>query len=314
MIRPLQAANKNAGRALLIPLLFLSLATAAYSQDKIITQNNDTIDCRIIRVSRNTIYFDLITSGIRTSGSLPLNSVQNYFFSAGTIAGEEGITGITSGGRLQFEISAGPGYLTAGTKEAREVLVSQGAEPGRVQSYYKNLKTGWNAGAGLTYMITPEMGMGIRYKFFCTSGNLKGFFDPQDGVHLLYGNYGEKISVNYYGSSLSYHLRPGSQKLFLTYVSYSLGMVTYRNEAEYINNYLLFSGRNLGIDVSAGLEYFISDNLSVVAGLSSFLSTLRKLKVTDGTNSTSIKLEKENYENLSRIEFLLGVRLYFWNK
>jgi hypothetical protein len=69
---------------LLIVILLLGLLPVGYSQDEIITVNNDTIDCKITKISRNTIFFELTTRGIKSSGELPLNSVLNYTVSAQT--------------------------------------------------------------------------------------------------------------------------------------------------------------------------------------------------------------------------------------
>jgi len=63
-----------------------------------------------------------------------------------------------------------------------------------------------------------------------------------------------------------------------------------------------------------GLEYFFTNNLSIGADLSVFLATLRKVTRSEGLVKETIELDKENYENLSRLEFSLGIRLYFWNK
>ncbi len=303
--------NKNSGRILLIPVLFFSLFMAAYSQDMIITNNNDTIDCKITRISRNTVYFDVFTSGIRTAGSIPLSNVRNYAISATGIPDYVKIPASTSTSRFRIGINAGAGYLTAGSGKAEEALVNQGLEASKAKSYYKNLKTGWSAGADLSYMITTDLGTGIKYKFFYTSGNVDGFFDPQDGVHLIYGSYGERIFINYYGALFSYQQYFGSAEEFRFYSGYSLGMVTYRNEAEYISSFYLLTGKNFGTEGTIGLEYYLTDHLSAGADLSAFYSSLRKIRMTDGTNTTTIDLDKENYENLTRFELSLGLRFYF---
>jgi hypothetical protein len=38
------------------------------------------------------------------------------------------------------------------------------------------------------------------------------------------------------------------------------------------------------------------------------------MKITDGSSTMNLDLEKENYENLSRVELSVGIRLYIWNK
>jgi hypothetical protein len=55
-------------RNLLIAILFFSFLSTGFPQDKIITLNSDTINCKIIKISFNTIYFDVINKGVKTSG------------------------------------------------------------------------------------------------------------------------------------------------------------------------------------------------------------------------------------------------------
>lgn len=300
--------------SILIAILFFGLLSSGYSQDKIITVNNDTIDCKITKISRNIIYFDLITRGVKTTGSLPLSSVLNYTISAAETPEKQKASGIYSFERIRLGFSGGAGYLTASSEKAEESLTSQGLSADQAKSYYRNMKTGWDANADLTFLITPYLGTGFKYKFFYTAGSLEGFFDPQDGVNLIYSTYGERIYVNYYGAMFYYQQFIGANESFRFTSAYSFGLTTYRNEAEYLNRYYLLTGRNYGIDGSIGLEYLITDRLSAGADLSFFYSSIRKMDMTDGTNSQTIDLDKDNYENLSRLEFSIGIKFYLWNK
>jgi len=295
-----------------LSVIFLYLIPSeGYSQDKIITLNNDTIDCKITKISRNTIYFDLFSSGIRSSASLPLDNIKNYAISAIGINDEKRTADFISSNRFRLALSGGAGYIMASSDKAEEALTNLGLEAGKARSYYRNMKTGWSGNADLTFMLTPDLGAGLRYKFFYTGGSINGYFDAQDGVHLIYANYGEKIYVNYYAALISYHQFIDSYERFRLSAGCSIGMVTYRNEAEYMNSYYLITGKNIGTDFNIGLEYFFTDHIALGADLSAFYSRLSKMKMSDGTNSQSIDLDKDNYENLSRIELLLGIRFYF---
>lgn len=296
-------------------VFFISLSGTGHSQDKIITITKDTIDCKITRISRNTIYFDLLTSSVRTSGSLPVSKVLNYTISATGITTEKAKSfSSNSFERIRLGINGGAGYMLASSEKAEEALTGQGLDAGKAKSYYRDLKTGWVANADLTFMFTPDVGTGFKYKFFYTSGNLEGYFDPQDGVHLIYTNYGERIFVNYYGPMAYYQKYLNAAETYRMTTTYSFGLTTYRNEAEYLNGFLLLTGRNFGTDAAISLEYYITDNLSLGAELSAFYSMLRKVKITDGTNTQTLDLDKETYENLSRLELSIGIRFYFWNK
>jgi len=296
-------------------VFFISLSVTGHSQDKIITITNDTIDCKITRISRSTIFFDLNTNSVKTSGSLPVSKVLNYTISAtGVTADKPKSLSSNPFERMRLGINGGGGYMLASSKKAEEAMTGQGIDAAKAKSYYRNLKTGWLANADLTFMITPDVGTGFKYKFFYTSGNVEDYIDFQDGVHLIYTNYGERIFVNYYGPMACYQSYLNAAETYRMTTTYSFGLTTYRNEAEYLNEYLLLTGRNLGTDFAINLEYYITDNLSLGAELSAFYSILRKVKITDGTNTQTIDLDKETYENLSRLDLSIGIRFYFWNK
>ncbi len=216
--------------------------------------------------------------------------------------------------RVRLGISGGLGYITSSTKTAEENLVKLGFMPDKVQSYYKGMKSGRYANVDLTYQIAPRYGVGIKYKFFDTSGHIEGFFDPHDGISLVYSTYGEHIYVNFMGAAFNYQQFIGTSESFKLYSSFSIGLATYRNEAEYLTGYYLITGKNAGMDLSFGLEYYITPHLSMGAELSDFYSTIRKAKVTDGTSTTTLNLDKSNYENLSRLDISIGIRLYLWEK
>jgi hypothetical protein len=314
MIRQVKLLNDYPRKILLSIVFFYCLSVAGYSQDKIITTINDTIDCKITKITRNTIYFDMFTRGVKTAGSFPLSNVLNYTISATGTTEKPKSFSMNSFERVRLGISGGAGYLLASSEKAEEYLASQGLDLNKAKSYYRNMKTGWNANADLTFMITPDVGAGFKYKFFYTSGSVEGFFNGPDGVHLLYTTYGERIFVNYYAPMVYYQQFLNAAETNRVTTAYSFGLTTYRNETEYLNGYSLLTGRNLGTDASIGLEYFFMDRLSVGAELSAFYSMLRKVEITDGTNTNTVDLDKENYENLSRLELSIGIRFYFWKK
>lgn len=299
---------------LLIAILLVGPLSLGYSQDKIVTLNHDTLDCKINRISHNTIFFNVTTKGVKSSGELPLTSVLNYTISGKATPGEQKSVNTNSFERLRLGMNGGFGYLLSSSKTAEEDMSSQGFTLENAKSYYRDLRSGLYADADLTWMITPDYSAGIKYKFFDTSGRTEGFVDPQDGVNLYYTIYKEQIYVNYLGAEFLFQQFVGNQKSFKLNSAYSIGLATYRNEAEYLNGYYLLTGKNVGMETGLGLEYFITRHFSVGTELSVFYSSIRKMKVTDGSNTTTIDLDKDNYENLTRLNISFGLRVYLWNK
>jgi len=294
-----------------VVIILLGFVPAIYSQDKIITINYDTIDCKINKVSHNTIFFDLNNWGVKSSGKIPLNNVLNYIVSGKTDQEVQKSADTGSGKKVRFGLSGGAGYLTGSTQNAEDQMVSQGFTSDQAESYYNDMKLGISANADFYLLITPNYGVGIKYKFFYNSSSTEGFVDPQDGVHLYYTTYRETIYVNFVGASFFYQQFIGSKKTLVLNSALSLGLTTYRDEAEYLHGYYLLTGENVGADLNIGLEYFLTSRISLGVDLSAFYSSIRKVKITDGTSTSTVELEKENYENLSRIDLTTGIRIYF---
>jgi hypothetical protein len=294
-----------------VVIILLGFVHSVNSQDKIITINYDTIDCKINKVSHNTIYFDLNNWGVKSSGKIPLNNVLNYIISGNPNQEVQKSADKGSGKKVRFGLGGGAGYLIGSTQNAEDQMVSQGFTFDQAQSYYNDMKLGISANADFYMLINSDYGAGIKYKFFYNSSSIEGFVDPQDGVHLYYTTFRENIYVNFAGASLFYQQFIGSKKSLALNSALSLGLTTYRDEAEYLHGYYLLTGKNVGADFNIGLEYFLSSRFSLGADLSAFYSSIRKMKITDGISTSTIELEKENYENLSRIDLSVGIRIYF---
>lgn len=300
---------------LLIAFLIVSFPLLIFGQDRIITLNNDTIDCSINKVTRSEIYFDVTTRGVRTTGRMPLAEVYSYSVSpaSGNVPLYQN-AGTGSGGTLRIGLNGGMGYITSSANEAVESMVNMGVASETAKSYYRDLKTGWYGSGEASWMFHQKYGAGLKYKFFNTESGFESYFDPGDGYTLFYSTYRENIYINYAGVSLFYSEPLGKSGKFNLYSAYSLGMTFYRNELEVFYGNLLITANAFGLDGSIGLEYRITPVIAAGAELSLFTSTIRKIQITDGETSETVELEKENYENLSRAEGSIGIRFYFGNR
>jgi hypothetical protein len=133
-------------------------------------------------------------------------------------------------------------------------------------------------------------------------------------MELYYGNYYEQIYVNFAGPAFLYQYTFNSKKSFKLSSVVSLGVTTYRNEGRKVINYYLLTGNNFGADVSFDSEYFITRNLSVDFGISELFSSIRKVEFSNGLRTSEIKLEKDKYKNLSRLDLSVGIRFYLLDK
>lgn len=302
-------------RSLLFAFILAGLAGGLSGQDRIITLNHDTIECRITKVTRSEIHFDILTQGVTAAGKMPLAGILSYSVSPtdGAAPKYEALTARPAGG-LRLGLSGGMGYIISSSEAAEEAMVGLGLSEEKAGSYYNDLKSGWYGSADATWVINQSYGAGLRYKFFNTSAATEGYFDLGDYYNVYYASYAENIYVNYAGVSLLYQEHFGQERTWSAYTSFSLGMAFYRDEYEFFYGNFLITGNALGMDGSLGLEYRITPLISAGAEVSVFTSTIKKIKITDGGSDETVDLEEDNYENLSRAEVSLGIRFYFWNR
>lgn len=332
-------------RSLLLAFALAGFITSLAGQDRIITSGFDTIDCRITRITRSLIFFDVSTHGVKASGRVPLKDVYSYHVMPSAGAGkmdgnkkdqdliqesEQGLnqepertydpmpeipveSGIRSGS-LRISLNGGFGYITGNSEEAEDAMISFGVSSGDAGKYYNDLKTGIYGSADITWLFNQRYGAGLRYKFLNTGALTEGYFNPGDEYNLYYTTYSENIYVSYGGLSLSFIEPAGRKGLLSLTSSISAGMTFYRDEMEILSEALLVTGKAPGMDLSIGFEYRIAPFMSAGADVSFFASSLRKITITDGVEAQTHELEKENYENLSRLEVAFGIRFYLWNK
>lgn len=312
---PLNICNMK--RCLLIILIFAGLSAGLAGQDRIITLRNDTIVCKITKITRNEIQFDIVSQGVRAAGRLPLSEICSYSVSTLPMW-EPGPAyppaGTTPAGSLRIGFNGGMGYLTSSSESAEETMAGVGIEEENARDYYDNLKSGWYGSADVAWIINQRYGVGVKYKFFNTSAVTEGYFNLGDYYNLYYATYRENIYVNYGGLFLFYREPVGKKDLFSIYSAFSAGLTLYRNESEVFSQAILITGKAPGLDGTFGLEYKITPLVSAGAEVSVFASKLRKIDITDGETEQTQELDKEHHENLSRIEVSLGLRFYLWNR
>ncbi len=293
----------------ILTITFISVVIFVKAQDRIITLQNDTINCKISKVNSSNIFFTIITGNVLTKGKIERERVLSYYSGNTDVENDLGFS-IPEPSRLRLGLSGGFNYLTASSSKAETALIQQGIKESDAESYYKNLKPGISGGADLHYMVTKMYGIGMIYKFYQNNSKIESFFDPNDGLNLMFGQVSEKIYVNYSGVSFysEQFLRANPRLKLSSY--YSMGMAFYRNEAVVVNAPLLLTGKAFATNLDLGLEYFVFPRISAGINVSYFLSSLKKITLNDGNSTTVRELEKENYENISRLDLSVGIRIY----
>jgi len=211
--------------------------------------------------------------------------------------------------KFRVSIDGGFGYLIASTKAARAQMKSYEIPDEEADRYYREIVLGEQAGASIHYLVNPDVGFGLDYNIFTTKGEVLGYVTSGGEWAKFYGPFKEKIYTSFLGASVFQNQKINEKWNF--YGKLSFGVAFYRNESMMIILPALITGNAAALRGELGLSYSINRRFSVNAGISYLFSTLRKIQINDGTNTTEVKLEGDMKENLSRLSVSTGVQFHF---
>lgn len=211
--------------------------------------------------------------------------------------------------RFLVSVDGGLGYLLGSTKDVKNEMSEYGISGSDADDYYKRLKLGEEAGASIYYYFFSRIALGLDYNLFTTTSSTNGYLDSGDGWTNYYGPFKEKIYTSFVGFS-AFQTQELSQKWNL-YSKFSLGMALYRNESFMVVSPFLVTGKAPAVKGDLGFSYRFSNRIGINAGVSYMFSSLRKIKVDNGTNFSDIDLTGDTKENLSRLNLSTGLQFSF---
>ena len=318
---------KNLKTFLLLSLFFLLYSNTVFSQDQIVLTSGDTITCTINKVNAKYVFYSQDFNGVSAKGKVAREKIAEWSYHMNRQKNEESFmpevksetteaheekkeTLPTDGSRLRVAVNGGMGLLLGDTKTAEESLVSQGVSMDNAKKYYKGLKTGIHGKASVYYHAFGEYSFGLVYKGFYSSTEIMTSLQMDD-LNMYYGKLGERYFVNFAGASFFGAERYGKNKQIGLNSAFSVGPAFYRDEVEMYNQEILVQGTTLGMDISLGVEYFIKPDISLNFETSVFSGKVKKMTVTTSDSSQDMELDKDNWENLGRIDVAVGL-VYYW--
>lgn len=308
----------------LIPF-FLLIFLSAKAQDRIISIEHDTINCKILSIRNECIFYELKNDdGSVTGRSIPLSQIIEFFNS--NPADEKSKMSKQKTPKIAhapenplcFGLNAGvssmPWFL--------DIFQSSSDMP----DYYKKLKTGIHVNTSVHYMVNSFLGLGVEHSFFktSTSGTM-----PNEVNTSIFIMSSEKYCqyVNYLGASVLFKQHLDTKGKFNIIESLSAGIlflnledqITYPNVSQFeyndiVNNTLL-TGNSFCGKIGLTAEYRLSRNVSLGIGADFIRCSLKKANVkSKGSNNYSFSNNNQELSkamNLSRIDYSFALRYYF---
>jgi hypothetical protein len=178
-----------------------------------------------------------------------------------------------------------------------------------LQTYYKELKTGTQLGADVTYFFNQSSGIGFSYYILSSGNSLDGVtLSDANGSVFAQGVMRDDIQLSFIGPMYSGRLVTGKNKNNAVFANVGLGYVGYTDKTSLSTYYSNITGSTLGILYSIGYDHALSKTTSLGVQLSYVAASLWQYDQFDGTTKTHVQLDKDNFMTLGHVEISVGLR------
>ncbi|WP_031525763.1 outer membrane beta-barrel protein [Dyadobacter crusticola] len=173
--------------------------------------------------------------------------------------------------------------------------------PGRIsdlatKNYIDDLKSGFAAGANVSYFHWEKVGFGLQYEYY------QGEAAAADGLK-------ENVTIQHLSGSVIYrHYLKNHTTSVLS--SFMLGYQPYQNKAALGAEQLTFTGKTMGWGISVGLEQKISRHFALNLTGSAMMGAIYRMKRKTGISTQTLHLSKDDSVDLSRASLTLGLRFF----
>ena len=283
----------------LILLLLIAITCSITAQDLIVTNDGDSINCRITNIDNSNVHFIFIDGNEVINTMFNLSDIENFqydFYEVSEVLDED-ILGYYNYQRFRFAINGGYSYMTA--KIAKNV-------PADHINYFKRLKSGYHFGGDISYYYYELFGVGAKSFVFKASNKMDDIYLEDSNGNRRFGKMSDDVTIFYVGPMASTrYLSRNKRNAFI--VSMSVGYMGYSNDIVFIDKNKM-KGSTVGMAFDIGYDIGISKNFSLGFQFSFLSGSLSKYTLSDGIITETVKLEKDDYENISRIDFSIGLR------
>ena len=177
------------------------------------------------------------------------------------------------------------------------------------EEYFKELKSGLSFDFS-AYYVKNESGYGLKYNVYRSKNERINPIDF-DPIVSASTSFSDDITITYIGPTFMY-TEEQNAKLGEAFFEVSFGYMSYLNNASSSFERFKIKGGNFGMIAGGGYHFRVYKQFLIGPQVSFVGGTLKRLKVTDSSGaSETIELDKDNYENLWRIDLSVSAKFRF---
>jgi len=221
---------------------------------------------------------------------------------------------VTAQQQNNYAPKAGSGSLWVGAVAGPSLLLEKAADSlmPEIQDYFNKLRSGWHYGFETEYFFNDYVGIGAKYTTFHTKQEVDSivveFFST-----IFYIDLSSDMKINSLSPMVYGRIPLMENKLSIT-GGLGPAWLFYRNIGKAIGDSVMLKGSSPGVATSLRISYEVIPNLNIALQGNYTHAFLKEFTQDDGSTQQVITLEKENFQNISRIDFSFGLFYTFRRK
>ncbi|RKD13197.1 hypothetical protein BCY91_10255 [Pelobium manganitolerans] len=199
--------------------------------------------------------------------------------------------------KFRLAFSGGPSFLMSKTNNN---------VPEDFRQYVKELKSGSHFSVDGGYFWREDIGLGLKYSSFYSKNSMANVYVEDAYGQQRYGSMADNINTQFVGAV--FYNRAQSKSAKITWLAnIALGYISYKDEGRLVDP-IKITGSNIGASLDFGADFKLSNSLYLGLQAGYMLGVLKKLKYTTSAGQQTLKLDKDNYESMNRIDLSGGIR------
>ena len=271
------------------------------SQDLIVTNSGDSINCKITKTTKEYIYFTFRHETEIRNTLLPISQISTQkkdYFSVSELPANYTLKDIFP--HFRVAIDGGWQYRTAKLADGMDAAL---------QEHYRKMKSGFHYDLQAAYFFIESMGVEAMFsqQFF---GNKIGYgsLTDKEGNLIGAGEFNEKMSFNYVGANYLIRLFDSTKKNNWLF-SIGFGYMGYNDRLFFDSvERLKLTAGTLGSYMAIGYDIGISENFGIGFKLSLLGGTFSKYKQTKNGITTNETMPEKTFEGLGTVKLSIGLR------
>ncbi len=208
---------------------------------------------------------------------------------------------------IRINITGGYGYMlkTQVGNNSSSLLIQNDA----FKNYEKRLTWASNIEGNAHYIFKNGLALGAKYRYLKAEAPATDFLVEAGAEHYGVVNLSEKNKIIFMAPSLMYVYRFGADGRFWGSGALSVGYTQLEASANIDNNSVKLWGDNVGVQADLGVDYFLTQNISLGVSTGYFYAKIKEVRVN--LNEEKTKLPVNSQLDLSNIKLNLSLSIHF---